>query len=84
VIPLIEIPTTQIWDTKFQIGILDFKTLVSTWILVKNSNLEPWVLKIPSFDETGAIFDLYYFNYSVLAIPKLMRGLGTSVKKCPN
>jgi hypothetical protein len=44
-IPFIEIPTTytHIWDTKFQIGILDFKTLVSTWIiLVKNSNLEPW------------------------------------------
>jgi hypothetical protein len=40
----IEIPTTQIWDTKFQIGILDFKTLVSTWILVKNSNLEPWMI----------------------------------------
>ena len=41
----IEIPTTQIWDhTKFQIGIQDFKTLVSTWILVKNSNLEPWMI----------------------------------------
>ena len=38
---LIEIPTIQIWDTKFQIGILDFKTLVSTWILVKTSNLDP-------------------------------------------
>ena len=38
---LIEIPTIQIWDTKFEIGILYFKTLVSTWILVKKSNLEP-------------------------------------------
>jgi hypothetical protein len=41
-IPFIKIPTTNIRDTKFQIGILDFKTLVSTWILVTNSNLEPW------------------------------------------
>jgi hypothetical protein len=23
-------------------------------------------------------------NIEILAIPKLMRGLGTSVKKCPN
>jgi hypothetical protein len=27
---------------------------------------------------------LYFTNLCILAIPKLMRGLGTSVKKCPN
>ena len=46
---LIKIPTIQIWDTKFEIGILYFKTLVSSWILVKNQILSPGVLLISGY-----------------------------------
>ena len=31
----------QMWDTRFSGWILDFKLLVSCWIVLKNSNLKP-------------------------------------------
>ena len=36
------------------------------------------------FNKINLVFKIYRQNRLQLAIPKLMRGLGTSVKKCPN
>ena len=69
---LIGIPTIQIWDTKFQIGILDFKTLVSTWILVKISNLEPWLtIIIVKYKCMGMHFTCLAFNNGIVAFKTL-------------
>jgi hypothetical protein len=39
--PVNKIDVFQMWDTRFSGLIPDFKLLVSRWILLKNSNLNP-------------------------------------------
>ena len=45
VIPLIEIPTTQIWDTKFQIRILDLRGPTRLKSSTLDSEIKPEIKK---------------------------------------